>query len=77
MTNVRQDAHPRDPHRDRADARPKTTIGLHGGYRTGLRTLKELERSRHARWKHGAYSRETRAILVESPTYFFESPAIF
>jgi hypothetical protein len=25
-----------------------------------------LERSRRARWKHGAYSKETKAILRES-----------
>jgi len=31
---------------------------LHGGLSTGPRTPEGLERSRRARWKHGAYSRE-------------------
>jgi hypothetical protein len=35
---------------------------LHGGKSTGPRTAAGLERSRRARWKHGAYSRETRAL---------------
>ena len=39
---------------------------LHGGKSTGPRTVAGLERSRRARWKHGAYSRETRAILANS-----------
>lgn len=39
---------------------------MHGGLSTGPRTPEGLERSRCARWKHGAYSRETRAILAES-----------
>jgi hypothetical protein len=39
---------------------------MHGGLSTGPKTAAGLERSRRARWKHGAYSRETRAILAES-----------
>ena len=39
---------------------------MHGGLSTGPRTAAGLERSRRARWKHGAYSRETRALLAES-----------
>jgi hypothetical protein len=39
---------------------------MHGGMSTGPRTPEGLERSRHARWKHGAYSRETKAILRKS-----------
>jgi hypothetical protein len=39
---------------------------MHGGMSTGPRTPEGLERSRRARWKHGVYSRETKAILRES-----------
>ena len=39
---------------------------MHGGLSTGPRTPEGLERSRRARWKHGVYSRETRAVLGES-----------
>jgi hypothetical protein len=40
---------------------------MHGrGLSTGPRTPAGLERSRKARWKHGAYSRETRAMLANS-----------
>lgn len=39
---------------------------MHGGPSTGPRTAAGLERSRRARWRHGVYSRETRAILAES-----------
>jgi hypothetical protein len=39
---------------------------FHGGLSTGPRTPEGLERSRRARWKHGAYSQETKAILRES-----------
>ena len=39
---------------------------LHGGLSTGPRTPEGLERSRRARWKHGAYSREVRALLSEN-----------
>jgi hypothetical protein len=35
---------------------------LHGGKSTGPTTGAGLERSRRARWKHGAYSRDTRAL---------------
>jgi hypothetical protein len=33
---------------------------------SGPRTAESLERSRRARWKHGVYSRETRALLAET-----------
>jgi hypothetical protein len=39
---------------------------MHGGLSTGPRTAEGLERNRKARWKHGVYSQETRAILAES-----------
>jgi hypothetical protein len=39
---------------------------MHGGASTGPRTPAGLERCRQARWKHGAFSRETRAALKES-----------
>ena len=39
---------------------------LHGGLSTGPRTPAGLERSRRARWKHGAYSREVRLLLAEN-----------
>src|SRR5580765_6038342 len=38
---------------------------FHGGLSTGQRTPEGLERSR-AHWKHGAYSRQTRALLRET-----------
>jgi hypothetical protein len=38
---------------------------IHGGLSTGPRTAAGLERSRRARWKHGAYSREARALRTE------------
>jgi len=37
---------------------------MHGGKSTGPRTPEGLERSRKARWKHGAYSREVREQRV-------------
>ena len=39
---------------------------LHGGKSTGPKTTAGLERSRRARWKHGVYSREVRALLAEN-----------
>lgn len=39
---------------------------FHGGLSTGPRTPEGLERSRRANWKHGAYSRETKAMLRAS-----------
>jgi hypothetical protein len=39
---------------------------MHGGKSTGPRTAAGLERSRNARWTHGAYSRETRGLLREN-----------
>jgi len=38
---------------------------FHGGLSTGPRTPEGLERSRRARWKHGAYSQETKPMLRE------------
>ena len=35
---------------------------LHGGKSTGPKTAAGLARSRRARWKHGAYSREVREM---------------
>jgi hypothetical protein len=37
---------------------------MHGGLSTGARTAEGLERSREARWRHGKYSQETRALLA-------------
>ncbi len=34
---------------------------MHGGASTGPRTAEGLERSRHARWKHGLYSAQALA----------------
>ena len=39
---------------------------MHGGLSTGPRTPEGLARSRRARWKHGAYSQETRTRLAEN-----------
>ncbi len=39
---------------------------LHGGLSTGPRTPEGLERSRRARWRHGVYSQETRALVAEN-----------
>ena len=39
---------------------------LHGGLSTGPRTPEGLERSRRARWQHGLYSAEARAIRQEA-----------
>jgi hypothetical protein len=39
---------------------------MHGGLSTGPRTPEGLKRSQRANWKHGAYSRETRATLAQS-----------
>lgn len=36
---------------------------MHGGPSTGPRTSEGLERSRKARWKHGAHSAEVLALL--------------
>ena len=35
---------------------------MHGGASTGPRTAEGLARSRRARWKHGLYSAQTRAM---------------
>jgi hypothetical protein len=39
---------------------------MHGGASTGPRTAEGLERSRRARWIHGAYSREVREMLADN-----------
>jgi hypothetical protein len=44
-------------------AMPNGRCRMHGGPSTGPRTPEGLERSRRARWKHGAYARETRDLL--------------
>jgi hypothetical protein len=36
---------------------------MHGGMSTGPKTPEGLERSRRARWVHGGYSLQTRALL--------------
>jgi len=50
---------------------------FHFGLSTGPRTAEGLERSRRARWKHGACSRETKAILRESRRQWRELLALF
>jgi hypothetical protein len=39
---------------------------MHGGMSTGPRTPEGLERARKARWRHGYYSAEAKAIRRES-----------
>ncbi len=39
---------------------------MHGGSSTGPRRAAGLERSRRARWTHGAYSREVRELLADN-----------
>jgi glucans biosynthesis protein len=46
--------------------RDRLRCRLHGGKSTGPKSAAGLERSRRARWKHGAYARETREMLRES-----------
>jgi hypothetical protein len=46
--------------------RTRRRCRLHGGKSTGPRTAAGLERSRRARWKHGAYSREVRELLANN-----------
>jgi hypothetical protein len=43
-------------------AMPNGRCRMHGGMSTGPRTAAGLARSRRARWKHGAYSQEMRAL---------------
>jgi hypothetical protein len=50
----------------RGPAMPNGRCRMHGGPSTGPRTPEGLERSRKANWKHGAYSKETRALLAEN-----------
>jgi hypothetical protein len=50
---------------------------MHGGMSTGPRTPAGLDRSRGARWKHGAYSQETKAILREGRRQWRELFALF
>jgi hypothetical protein len=40
---------------------------FHGGLSTA-RERPKASNQRRARWKHGAYSQETKALLRESPT---------
>jgi hypothetical protein len=46
--------------------RKRRRCRLHGGKSTGPRTAEGLARSRRARWKHGAYSREVRDLVAEN-----------
>jgi len=46
----------------RAPAMANGRCRMHGGRSTGPRTLKGLERSRKANWKHGYYSAESIAL---------------
>lgn len=46
--------------------RNRTRCRLHGGKSTGPRTAAGLERSRRARWVHGAYSREIRTLRAQA-----------
>jgi hypothetical protein len=39
---------------------------MHGGMSSGPRTAAGLERSRQARWRHGARSREVRELLADN-----------
>jgi hypothetical protein len=45
---------------------PNGRCRMHGVPSTGPLTPEGLERSRKANWKHGAYSRERRALLAEN-----------
>jgi hypothetical protein len=49
---------------------------LHGGLSTGPRTIEGLERSRRARWIHGAYSRKARELRAEARRTWLELRAI-
>jgi len=49
---------------------------FHGGLSTGPRTPAGLERSRRARWKHGVYSKETKAMLRASRRQWRELVAL-
>jgi hypothetical protein len=42
---------------------PNGRCRMHGGVSTGPRTAEGLERSRRARWRHGHYSAEAKAVL--------------
>lgn len=48
----------------RAPAMRNGRCRMHGGLSTGPRTAEGLERSRRARWKHGAYSRQVRDLIA-------------
>jgi hypothetical protein len=54
---------------------------MHGGLSTGPKTPEGLERSRRARWKHGAYSeeaqRERRRRQAECDAFNAEAEARF
>jgi hypothetical protein len=59
-------AHTRCGGECRQPAMPNGRCRLHGGLSTGPRTPAGLARSRRARWKHGAYSAEVRALCREA-----------
>jgi len=50
----------------RAPAMKNGRCKFHGGLSTSTRTPEGLERSRRARWIHGGYSLQTRALLREN-----------
>ncbi len=50
----------------RAPAMRNGRCRMHGGLSTGPRTAEGLKRSQRANWKHGVYSRETRAVVANS-----------
>lgn len=50
----------------RQPAMPNGRCRMHGGKSTGPRTAEGLARARRARWKHGCYSGEVRALISRS-----------
>jgi len=49
---------------------------FHGGLSTGPRTPQGLERSRRARWRHGARSREARELRAKNRRFLCEVRAL-
>ena len=49
---------------------------MHGGGSTGPNTPEGLERSRRARWVHGAYSREVRELVAKNRRIWRELKAL-
>ena len=47
--------------------RTRRRYRVRGGKSTGPRTVANLERSRRARWKHGACSRDVRDLIASNP----------